>query len=104
MLGFNGPAGNNTEDKLKITALNMILSNLGSSRLEEKLKDLNTSVFIQDERVSSKKGATNAMIFAGQTTEENSEKVLKVLYQEIENIKNNPPSEEELNIATKQMK
>ena len=104
MLGFNGPEGKNTEDKLKITALNMILSNLGSSRLEEKLKDLNTSVFIQDERVSSKTNATNAMIFAGQTTEENSEKVLKVLYQEIENIKVNPPTDEELKIAKKQMK
>ena len=56
----------------------------GSDKDKEKLKDLNTSVFIQDERVSSKTNATNAMIFAGQTTEENSEKVLKVLYQEIE--------------------
>lgn len=84
-------------------ALNMVLSNLGSSRLEDKLKDLNTSLFIDDEKISSKKGSPRTMIAAAQTTEENSEKVLKMFYQEVENIKVNPPTEEELEIAKKQM-
>lgn len=103
LAGFSGPESGNVEDKIKITALNLILSNLSSSRLEEKLKDYNTSLFIDDEKISSKKGAPRAMIAAGQTTEENSEKVLKIFYQEIENIKVNPPTEEEMNIAKKQM-
>ncbi len=103
MIGFNGPSGNNKEDKLKLIALNMILSNLSSSRLETKLKDLNTSLFIDDEKVSSKKGAPRAIVVAGQTTEENSEKVLKTFYQEIERIKVQPPTEEEMQIAKKQM-
>lgn len=103
LVGFRGPENNNIEDKIKITALNMILSNLSSSRLETKLKDYNTSLFIEDERISSAKGAPLAMIVGGQTTEENSEKVLKIFYQEVENIKVNPPTEEELNIAKKQL-
>lgn len=103
MVGFNGPSSDNKEDKIKVLALNMVLSNLGSSRLEEKLKDLNTSMFINDEKVSNKKNAPRALIAATQTTEENSEKVLKILYNEIENIKVNPPTEEELNIAKKQL-
>ncbi len=103
LVGFNGPESNNIEDKIKITALNMILSNLSSSRLEHKLKDLNTSIFIEDEKISSQKGSPRAMIAGGQTTEENSEKVLKMLYQEIENIKVNPPTDEEMGIAKKQL-
>lgn len=103
IVGFNGPESDNIEDKVKMIALNMVLSNLGSSRLEDKLKDLNTSLFIDDEKISSKKGAPRALIAAAQTTEENSEKVLKMLYQEIENVKVNPPTEEELEIAKKQM-
>lgn len=103
LVGFNGPEINNIEDKIKITALNMILSNLSSSRLEHKLKDLNTSIFIEDEKISSQKGSPRAMIAGGQTTEENSEKVLKMLYQEIENIKVNPPTDEEMGIAKKQL-
>lgn len=103
LVGFNGPESDNIQDKIKIIALNMVLSNLGSSRLEEKLKDFNTSLFIDDEKISSKKGSPRAMIAAAQTTEENSEKVLKMFYREVENIKVNPPTEEELNIAKKQM-
>lgn len=103
LVGFNGPESNNIEDKIKITALNMILSNLSSSRLEHKLKDFNTSIFIEDEKISSQKGSPRAMIAGAQTTEENSEKVLKMLYQEIENIKVNPPTDEELGIAKKQL-
>lgn len=103
LVGFNGPESDNIEDKIKITALNMVLSNLSSSRLEHKLKDLNTSIFIEDEKISSKKGSPRAMIAGAQTTEENSEKVLKMLYQEIENIKVNPPTEEELGVAKKQL-
>lgn len=103
LVGFNGPESNNIEDKIRITALNMILSNLSSSRLEHKLKDLNTSIFIEDEKISSQKGSPRAMIAGGQTTEENSEKVLKMLYQEIENIKVNPPTDEEMGIAKKQL-
>lgn len=103
LVGFNGPESNNIEDKIKILALDMILANLSSSRLETKLKDYNTSLFIEDEKISSKTGAPRAMIIGGQTTEENSEKVLKILYQEIENIKVNPPTEEELGIAKKQL-
>lgn len=103
LVGFNGPESNNIEDKIKITALNMILSNLSSSRLEHKLKDLNTSIFIEDEKISSQKCSPRAMIAGGQTTEENSEKVLKMLYQEIENIKVNPPTDEEMGIAKKQL-
>lgn len=103
LVGFNGPESDNIEDKIKITALNMVLSNLSSSRLEHKLKDLNTSIFIEDEKISSKKGSPHALIAGGQTTEGNSEKVLKMLYQEIENIKVNPPTDEELGIAKKQL-
>ncbi len=104
LVGFSGPESDNVEDKMKITALNLILSNLSSARLEEKLKDYNTSIFIEDEKILSKKGAPRAMIAATQTTEENSEKVLKLFYQEVENIKVNPPTDEELGIAKKQMK
>jgi len=104
LIGFEGVPADNIQDKIRLTALNLIFANLSSSRLEAKLKPLNTSLFIDDEKISSQKSAPRALIVAGQTTEENSEKVIKTFYNEVENIKVNPPTDEELAIAKKQMK
>lgn len=100
---FNGPKADNNEDKIKMAALCMILSNMKSSRLDERLKEFGTGVGIFDEKISSKNDGEVATLFASKTNEKNSEKVLKVLFEEIEKIKNNPPSKEEMEIVKKQL-
>ena len=104
LMGFQGPSADNVEDDIKLTALDFILADLSSSRLSEKLKKYNTSLVIDEERISSKRGTPLTKIFTTQANEEDSEKVLKTVYNEIENLKVNPPTEEELATAKKQMR
>lgn len=100
---FDGPKADNYEDKIKMAALCMILSNMKSSRLDERLKEYGTGVAIFDEKVSSRNNGEIATLFASKTNEKNSEKVLKILFDEIEKIKNNPPTKEEMDIVKKQL-
>lgn len=100
---FDGPKANNTEDKIKILALTMLLSNMKSSRLDERLKRYGTNLSATDEKISSKENGEVANIFMGKTTEKDSEIVLKILFDELEKIKKNPPSDEEMEILKKQL-
>ena len=100
---FDGPRANNVEDKIKIGALNMILTNLNSSRLDERLKKYGTDIGVIDEKISSRDSGEVASLFICNTNEKNSEKVLRILFNEIEKIKTNPPTEEEMEIVKKQL-
>lgn len=100
---FDGPKSDNTEDKIKMLALTMLLSNIKSSRLDERLKDYGVHITAAEEKVSSKEDGEVANLFMCKTTEKDSEKVLRILFDELEKIKKNPPSAEEMEILKKQL-
>ncbi len=87
------------KERIYLQALARLLSNSPNSRIDKKLKEFNTGSVIRQEKMSS--DGTRAFIFMADSTEENSEKVLKTFFTEIANIANNPPSDAEMKIIKK---
>lgn len=102
-VGFNGPKSNDTKDRILTSALLVLLSSSPSSRISTKLKPLNSDIYVENEKISSNPNEGRAIIFTSNSSENNSEKVLKSIFQEIGNLKNNPPSEKEMQIVKKLM-
>ena len=100
---FDGPKANDVEDKIKMLALVTLLSNIQSSRLDERLKDYGVHMSSAEEKISSKDAGEVANLFMCKTTEKDSEKVLRILFDELEKIKKNPPSIDEMEILKKQL-
>ena len=100
-VGFNGPKSNDTKDRIYSEALFALLTSTPSARLTKALKPLNSEAECEDEKISSNPNDGRAIIFAAESTEENSEKVLKTMFTEIGNISNNPPTEQEMKIVKK---
>lgn len=103
VVGFNGPASDNTKDKIYMSALSKLLTNSPTSRIYSKIKELNASADSHQEKISSNPKDGRAVIFFADSNENNSEKVLKTIFNEINNIKNNPPTEKEMQIIKKSM-
>ena len=102
-VGFNGPKSTDTKDKVYAEALFALLTSTPSARLTKALKPLNADIGAEDEKISSNPNDGRAMIFVAESTEENSEKVLKSIFTEIGNISNNPPTEQEMKIVKKSL-
>ncbi len=103
VVGFNGPKSSAAKDRIHAEALMTLLSYMPSSRLENKLKPYNTTAEIVDEKISSNPDDNRALITICECTDENSEKVLKAIFNEIGNVVNNPPSNDEMQIIKKFM-
>ena len=103
VVGFNGPTSDNTKDRVYTEALAMLLSQAPASRIKTKLKPLNAECIAEEEKISANTKDGRTLILLAQSTEENSEKVLKAMFNEIGNIANNPPSEKEMQIIKKSM-
>lgn len=103
VVGFNGPTSDNTKDRVYTEAIAMLLSQAPASRIKTKLKPLNAECIAEEEKISTNKKDGRTLILLAQSTEENSEKVLKAMFNEIGNIANNPPSEKEMQIIKKSM-
>lgn len=98
-VGFDSPK--NSQERVYMEALTELLSNSKTSRIDKKIKNLNSGSVSYEEKITTNND--RAVIFASEGTEENSEKVLKTIFNEIGNIPNNPPSDEELQIIKKRM-
>ena len=103
IVGFNGPSTANYKDKIYMNALLALLSMPSISRINSKLKDLNTDVYSDFEKISSNPRDGKAIIFECTSTDENSEKALKIIFNEIGNVCNNPPTDKEMKIIKKMM-
>lgn len=103
IVGFNGPPSDNAKDRIYSNALEVLLSNSPSSRINTKIKPLNTTSFAEQEKISSNPQDGRVLMFSLDCTDENSEKALKVIFNEIGNIANNPPTEKEMQIIKKIM-
>ena len=103
MLAFNGPANNNTKDKILIDALSQILTMSKNSRIDKALKKYNTSAVTDVEKISTKPNDGRAIIILTEGTEDASEKIIKTIYNQIAALEQNPPTDEELQILKKKM-
>ena len=99
--GFNGPANNNVKDRIYMKALGILLTS--SPATMKWIKPLNAHIYYEDEKVSTKQDAPQAIIFSTDTNEENSEKLLKILYRQITNRSNILPTEDEMLIVKKRL-
>jgi len=103
ILAFDGPKNNDAEEKILTQALAQLLTMSKTSRIDKKLKELNSSAFTEIERISPKVDANRAIFMVAEGTEKNSEEIIKTIYTEISRLAQNPPSEEELNVLKKRM-
>ena len=101
VIGFNGPNSLDTKDRIYTEAISNLLSL--APRIDDKLKKLNAESAAEQEKISSNPKDGRALIFTAYSTEENSEKVLKTLFNEIGNLPNNPPTENEMKAVKKRM-
>lgn len=98
-VGFDSPK--DSKERIYMEALTELLSNSKTSRINKKIKKFNTDTWSEEEKITTNNDRT--VMFMSESTEENSEKVLKTIFNEIGNIANNPPSDEEMQIIKKRM-
>ncbi len=103
MLGFNGPKNNDTKSRIYLSALSALLTEPKTGRIDKNLKDLNTFADLQLEKVSSRPKDNMAVLVSAETTEANSEKVLKTIFEQIYSVITNPPTDEEMKIIKKSL-
>lgn len=99
--GFKGPENNNIKDRIYMKALGVLLTS--SPATMKWIKPLNAHLFYEDEKISPQQNAPTAIMFSTDTNEENSEKILKILYQQITNRSNILPTEDEMLIVKKRL-
>lgn len=103
VMGFKGPQNNALEDTIFMEAATRILCSGNNTRLTKALEKYNTELWINVERIGTKPETPTVMLMQTETTEENSEKVLKEIYKGVQSLSSNPPTEKEMTIVKKQM-
>ncbi len=94
-MGFAVPEGTSNKELENINMLiNLLLSD--TSRLSKALDKYGTKPDIGLEKIQNKPDSARALTFTLEPNEDQIEDVLKILYEEITYIANNPPSFEEL--------
>lgn len=94
-IGFAIPEGTSKADLEKLNTLISLLSS-SSSRLSKALDKTGSSFIFEEEKMQNKPDGAKAKTLEIDTTEENVEKVLQIIYDELSYIANNPPSYDEL--------
>lgn len=90
---FNGPAFNNLKDNVALTALNEFLFNKTNSKLDVDLKKYNTSVQAFSDKISTNPADGKLLTLSYDSTEENSEVVLRSIFSNLANFKAPTPQE-----------
>lgn len=102
-VGFNGAEPQNIKDLIFTEAAMELLSGGSTTRIDKKLKPYNASIYTEEEKISTNPKDGRALMLIAEASDENSEKVLKVIFNEIANITNNPPTDDEMQIIKKRM-
>ena len=103
-LGFNGPKNNNTKDKILMNAFQSFLTGSSTARLSKSLEKIQTGAMLTTERISTKPEDSIVALLSSQTSDTNSENVIKTVFNEIAQLEKNPPTEQELDIVKKKLK
>ena len=99
MVGFKGPEAQNIKDEIILNAINLILLKDSSSRLSKKLREFASDGAMSIEKVSLKDNDPTAMVLMLQTPKGYEQKGIDALYDTIYELKTNPISQEEFEIA-----
>lgn len=103
-MGFNGPKNNNTKDKILLDAFQFFLVGSSVARLNKSLEKIQTNAFVSSDRISTKPEDSMVVLFSTQTSESNAENAIKTVFQEINDLEKNPPTDKELTIVKKKLK
>lgn len=101
-LAFAVPEGTSKEDKIK---LDILLSTLNSqnSKISKALDKYGISADFHAEKLQNKPDAAEVIICNVNPSEHQVEEVLKIIYSELTNTLNNPPSQKDLDGTKKSM-
>ena len=94
VLSFVGPKASDIKESVACDAVCKLLSGVGNSRLATPLRNLNTEVEIATQSLSNESDKNNINSIIYNTTEENSENSLKLIFDKLNNF--NAPTEKEL--------
>ncbi|HNW25389.1 MAG TPA: pitrilysin family protein [Candidatus Gastranaerophilaceae bacterium] len=103
-IGFVGPKNIDTKDKILLDAFQFFMIGSNVSRLNKSLERIQTNALMTSDRISTRPQDNTVILFSTQVSEENSEKAIQMIFSEIANLENDPPSEKELNIVKKKLK
>ena len=103
-LGFAGPQNSNYIDSIYLRAVNHLLFGLSYSRMKNIEQKYSSEILLQNERLGTRKDDYGAMILQTFVPEEYAESFIKDIYNVIDNLANNPPSEKEFKAIKTQIK
>lgn len=98
-LGF--PVENTTTAEQEQISLMLSFLNTPTSNLSKRLYDIGASASLYIQQLSSDKNAPKAITANIEVADEKSEEVLKIIYEEITNLINNPPNQNLVNQMVK---
>ena len=101
-LGFVGPENNNIKDRILLNALAKRIFKAADA--EEQFKELNSDIFFETEKIGTNSSSPRASIIMGDVNEENSEKLLKLIYSRIQKYQNQLPTDKEMKNLKRDLK
>jgi len=100
MLGFAGPKYNDTKSKVIFDIINEYLDSTDVG-INKELKKINSSAFLGLEKISTNPNNPSMIIYTANSSEENSEKALKIMHDKFSFLK--APSEKNLEIIKERL-
>ena len=94
ILGFAGPKNTDTRERIIFDLAKTYMLSY-STGLNQNLKKYNSTPFIESEKISTNQNSPRLVYLAANSSEENSEKVLKTIFDSINNVQK--PDNESLN-------
>ncbi len=97
--GFAGPEPDDLKDKIALNALSLVLLKSSRSRLSSKLRELSSDASFTMEKIGLKQDDPLAIVCLMQSPRDREQQVLDAFYSVIQNLKVNPPTDEEMQIV-----
>ena len=102
VMGFSGPKNNDLKSDIYTTALLKLM--FSYSDAEKMFREDNALIDYAQEKVLASPNAPSAITIVVESSDANSERVLKKIYSRIQDFQNKPVSEEQLKIIKRDMK
>lgn len=103
-LGFAGAKNNSTKENITMEVLMTALLGSKTARISKELNKIQSSAFMNIERVGNRPTDPKAILIASQMTPEKTEDVIKTIYTEIDKVTKEPLNADELETAKKTLK
>ena len=103
-VGFAGPENNNTKDKIFLQALSILAAGLENSKLSDIERRYGIGVNFAPERLSSRPNDKTLMMIETNVPEGKAEFALNEIYNVVDKLSKEPPTDEELTAIKNKMK